>query len=47
MRVLEDHPLPPAPVSILYPRSRQLSPRVRLFIDWVVGQFARQEAGGP
>ena len=40
VRVLEDHPLPPAPVSILYPRSRQLSPRVRLFIDWIVERFA-------
>lgn len=41
-RVLHDHPLANGQVSILYPRSRQLSPRVRLFIDWVVGQFAHQ-----
>jgi len=27
------------PVSLLYPRSRQLSPRVRVFIDWVAGAF--------
>ena len=40
VRVLPDYPLPPGPVSILYPRNRQLSPRVRLFIDWVVQQFA-------
>ena len=40
VRVLPDHPLPPGPVSVLYPRNRQLSPRVRLFIDWVVQQFA-------
>lgn len=39
-RVLADHPLPPGPVSILYPRNRQLSPRVRVFIDWIVQQFA-------
>jgi DNA-binding transcriptional LysR family regulator len=39
-RVLAEYPLPPGPVSILYPRSRQLSPRVRVFIDWVVQQFA-------
>jgi LysR family transcriptional regulator for bpeEF and oprC len=26
----------PMPVSVLYPHSRQLSPRVRVFIDWVV-----------
>jgi DNA-binding transcriptional LysR family regulator len=24
------------PISVLYPRSRQLSPRVRVFIDWLV-----------
>lgn len=39
-RVLADYRVPTAPVSVLYPRSRQLSPRVRLFIDWVVQQFA-------
>jgi DNA-binding transcriptional LysR family regulator len=39
-RVLADYPAPSAPVSILYPRSRQLSPRVRLFIDWVVQRYA-------
>lgn len=39
VRVLAEHPLPSAPISILYPRSRQLSPRVRLFIDWAVQRF--------
>jgi DNA-binding transcriptional LysR family regulator len=39
-RVLADWPVPSAPVSVLYPRSRQLSPRVRLFIDWAVQRFA-------
>ncbi|MDE1173166.1 MAG: LysR family transcriptional regulator [Parvibaculaceae bacterium] len=29
-------------VSLLYPRNRQLSPRVRVFIDWVVRRFAMQ-----
>lgn len=29
----------PSPVSLLHPRSRQLSPRVRVFMDWVVGRF--------
>jgi len=31
------------PVSVLYPRNRQLSPRVRVFIDWlsrIFGQYA-------
>jgi len=40
VRVLSDYPLPPGPVSVLYPRNRQLSPRVRVFIDWIVQQFA-------
>ncbi|MBB4571852.1 DNA-binding transcriptional LysR family regulator [Rhizobium lentis] len=35
-------PLTPTPVSLLYPRNRQLSPRVRVFIDWLVKVFARQ-----
>ncbi|MDB5705848.1 MAG: LysR family transcriptional regulator, partial [Sphingomonas bacterium] len=35
-QVLADYPVPPGPVSILYPRNRQLSPRVRVFIDWIV-----------
>ena len=39
-RILPDYPLAGGPVSILYPRNRQLSPRVRVFIDWVVLQFA-------
>ncbi|MBV8654026.1 MAG: LysR family transcriptional regulator [Alphaproteobacteria bacterium] len=29
----------PTPVSLLYPRNRQLSPRVRVFIDWLVRGF--------
>jgi DNA-binding transcriptional LysR family regulator len=34
--VLPDTPPSPMPISVLYPRSRQLSPRVRVFIDWLV-----------
>ncbi len=40
--VLPDFPLTETPVSLLYPRNRQLSPRVRVFIDWLVKVFARQ-----
>jgi DNA-binding transcriptional LysR family regulator len=40
VRVLADYPVPPVPVSVLYPRNRQPSPRVRVFIDWVARQFA-------
>ena len=42
LHVLEDHPPTRTPVSMLYPRSRQLSPRVRVFIDWLVKVFAGQ-----
>jgi DNA-binding transcriptional LysR family regulator len=38
-QVLADHAVPSVPVSVLYARNRQLSPRVRLFIDWTVQQF--------
>jgi DNA-binding transcriptional LysR family regulator len=37
--VLPDCPPSPTPVSLLYPRNRQLSPRVRVFIDWLVPAF--------
>ncbi|MBY3116997.1 LysR family transcriptional regulator [Rhizobium laguerreae] len=44
IHVLKDFPLSPTPVSLLYPRNRQLSPRVRVFIDWLVKVFARQNS---
>lgn len=37
--VLADLPPPPIPVSVLYPHQRQLSARVRVFADWLVGLF--------
>jgi DNA-binding transcriptional LysR family regulator len=40
VQVLASYPPPTVPVSLLYPRNRQLSPRVRVFIDWVVLAFA-------
>ena len=46
-RILVDYPLPPGPVSVLYPRNRQLSPRVRVFIDWVVQRFAAAASIAP
>ena len=33
--VLADFRPAPMPVSVLYPHARQLSPRVRVFVDWV------------
>ncbi|MCJ8144521.1 LysR family transcriptional regulator [Ancylobacter sp. A5.8] len=38
--LLTDTPPSPTPVNLLYPRDRQLSPRVRAFIDWVSREFA-------
>jgi DNA-binding transcriptional LysR family regulator len=35
VEVLPDFPPTPTPVSVLYPSNRQLSPRVRVFIDWL------------
>jgi DNA-binding transcriptional LysR family regulator len=35
----------PTPVFILYPRNRHLSPRVRVFIDWVGRLYAEQADG--
>jgi DNA-binding transcriptional LysR family regulator len=40
VQVLAECPPAPIPISLLYPRSRQLSPRVRVFVDW----FARSVA---
>lgn len=41
IQVLPDYPPPSVPVSLLYPRNRQLSPRVRVFIDYVMRAFGR------
>ena len=38
--ILDDYPPSPTPVSLLYPDNRQLSPRVRVFIDWLVRVFS-------
>lgn len=38
---LPDTPPAPSPVSVLYPRNRQLNLRVRVFIDWVTRQYGR------
>ena len=40
VEVLSAFPPTRTPVSLLYPRNRQLSPRVRVFIDWLVRIFA-------
>lgn len=43
--ILPDNPPTRTPVSLLYPRSRQLSPRVRVFIDWLSREFTARPDG--
>jgi DNA-binding transcriptional LysR family regulator len=38
--ILTDLPPPPMPVSVLYPHNRHMSPRVRVFVDWLGEVFA-------
>jgi len=40
IEVLAGYPPSPTPVSLLYPHSRQLSPRVRVFMDWLTRELA-------
>lgn len=40
VEVLADMRPAPMPVSVLYPHARQLSPRVRVFVDWVAACMA-------
>lgn len=38
--ILVDTPPPPMPVSVLYPHNRHMSPRVRVFVDWLAEVFS-------
>lgn len=40
VEILSAWPPTPSPVYLLYPEGRQLSPRVRLFIDWAAAEVA-------
>ncbi|WP_243395708.1 LysR substrate-binding domain-containing protein [Sphingomonas oleivorans] len=40
--ILTDYAPTPTPAWLLYPHNRQLSPRVRVFIDWVARLFASE-----
>ena len=42
VQILHAYPPSSSPVSVVYPRDRQLSPRVRVFIDWIAVILARQ-----
>ncbi|MCX5578295.1 LysR family transcriptional regulator [Kaistia terrae] len=43
VEVLPDFPPPPTPLAALYPQNRQLSPRLRVFLDWIVPIFAEAD----
>jgi DNA-binding transcriptional LysR family regulator len=45
VEILTDYPPAPLPVYVLYPRTGQLSPRLRVFIDWMVEQYRTRAAG--
>ena len=40
VQILAAFPPSLTPVSLLYPQSRQLSPRLRVFMDWLTSEFA-------
>jgi len=44
IEVLADFPPKPTPVSLLYRRERQLSPRVRVFMEWLQREFKDAQA---
>jgi DNA-binding transcriptional LysR family regulator len=45
VEVLPDFPPTPLPVHILYSGARQLSPRLRVFIDWAAERYRGVSAG--
>jgi DNA-binding transcriptional LysR family regulator len=42
---LQDWSRPPHPLHLLYPPNRHLNARVRVFVDWVAGVFAKADVG--
>jgi DNA-binding transcriptional LysR family regulator len=45
--ILIDTLPPPMPVSVSYPHNRHMSPRVRVFVDWLGEVFAGADAQQP
>lgn len=41
VRILEDHERPPVPVNILFQPSKLASPKIRVFVDYLVDRWAR------
>jgi LysR family transcriptional regulator, regulator for bpeEF and oprC len=46
VKILDDWTDHKAPISILYPASKKLTLRVRLFIDWLTDHLRRKHQGG-
>jgi DNA-binding transcriptional LysR family regulator len=44
VEVLPEFPPPALPVHVLYSHTRQLSPRLRVFVDWMAEQFRQRTA---
>lgn len=44
VEILADTPPPPIPVHALYSHTRQLSPRLRVFLDWMTQQYRQLHA---
>ncbi len=44
--LLPETPPTPSPLSLVYPRNRTPSPRLRVFIDWVTGVFEQTGVAG-
>ena len=47
VEVLSQYRPSPSPVSLLYPHNRQLSSRVRVFIEWLTREFAQAAPVNP
>jgi DNA-binding transcriptional LysR family regulator len=47
VEILHDFPAPSIPVSLLYPHKRNLSKRVRIFMDWLSEMLGRELANTP
>lgn len=43
VELLPETPPTPSPLSLVYPRNRTPSPRLRVFIDWVAGVFDQEQ----
>jgi DNA-binding transcriptional LysR family regulator len=43
VEVLADFPPLPTPLNAIYPQNRQLSRRLRVFLDWVANLFAKAD----